>query len=131
MDKRFFTVQEANELLPFLTRRMQHLQLMRRSLARRAAQTLPTLQEIILAGGKAVCPTYFEQIQSVSTLLAEIGSHGCHLKDLESGLIDFPTIWEGREVYLCWKLGEPEVAFWHDLHTGFAGRQPLKTSPRA
>ena len=47
------------------------------------------------------------------------------LKDLQRGLIDFPTMREGRVVYLCWELGEPEVAYWHELDTGFGGRQPL------
>ena len=47
------------------------------------------------------------------------------LKDPNIGLCDFPTLIEGREAYLCWKLGEPEVGFWHDLHAGFQGRQAI------
>ena len=50
---------------------------------------------------------------------------GCELKHVDQGLIDFPALREGREVYLCWRLGEPTIGWWHDLDTGFAGRQPL------
>jgi hypothetical protein len=50
---------------------------------------------------------------------------GCILKDINTGLVDFPTVRKGREVFLCWQHGEPEIAFWHDVDAGFAGRQPL------
>ena len=50
---------------------------------------------------------------------------GIELKDIEQGLVDFPALREDREVYLCWQLGEEEVAFWHEITSGFAGRQPL------
>ncbi len=52
---------------------------------------------------------------------------GIELKDYFTGLIDFPCRMDGREVYLCWRLGEPEVAFWHELDAGFGGRQKLLT----
>lgn len=50
---------------------------------------------------------------------------GCELKDLQRGLIDFPALYRGRPVYLCWLLGEPDITQYHDLDTGFAGRQPI------
>lgn len=58
--------------------------------------------------------------------IAEVEAFGCLVKDLDIGLVDFPSLKEGREVYLCWRLGEEEVAFWHGLDEGFAGRKPLK-----
>jgi hypothetical protein len=58
-------------------------------------------------------------------LIAKINDLGCEIKDIEQGLVDFPALREGREVYLCWRLGEEEVAFWHELDAGFGGRQPL------
>lgn len=54
---------------------------------------------------------------------------GVELKGFD-GLCDFPSQRDGREVYLCWRLGEPEVHYWHELHTGFAGRQPLRAESR-
>jgi hypothetical protein len=71
---------------------------------------------------------YFYLICRLQSLVSEIGAEGCEIKDLEGGLIDFPTIWEGREVFLCWKLGEPEVGHWHEIDDGFAGRQSLKNN---
>ncbi len=59
------------------------------------------------------------------SLIEEIVAQGVTLKDIEQGLIDFPAERDGRVVYLCWKQGEDEIRFWHELDTGFAGRQPL------
>ena len=58
----------------------------------------------------------------------ELQSLGIELKDYFTGLIDFPARMDGREVYLCWRLGEPEVAYWHELEAGFGGRQKLRTA---
>jgi len=62
----------------------------------------------------------------INELAERINGMGCELKDMNMGLIDFRTTMDGREVYLCWKLGEEHVAYWHDLDTGFASRQPLE-----
>ena len=126
MDKRFFTVLEANELIPFLTERLRQLGSIYQGLKKRAAQRTPKLQDVIARGGIPVDLGYLDLMGHLQTLTTEICSQGCHVKDLECGQIDFPTIWEGREVYLCWRLGEQEVAFWHEIDAGFAGRQPLK-----
>src|SRR5262249_59086050 len=58
----------------------------------------------------------------------ELRGLGVELKDYFTGLIDFPCKMDDREVYLCWRLGEPEVAHWHELEAGFAGRQKLRTA---
>jgi hypothetical protein len=70
-----------------------------------------------------------EEVEEHATALArsvqELSALGVHVKDLERGLVDFPALREGEEVLLCWQLGEDEVAYWHGLDDGFAGRQPL------
>ena len=63
-----------------------------------------------------------ERLQAEQAKLTELG---CELKDLESGLVDFPSYRGADLVYLCWQQGEPRVEFWHDLTSGFAGRRPL------
>lgn len=55
----------------------------------------------------------------------KIQEFGCLVKDLDIGLIDFPTLFQGEEVYLCWKLGEPGIRFWHGVSEGFRGRKPI------
>ena len=64
-------------------------------------------------------------VDRLRDLAQEISSSGIILRDSERGLVDFPMLWEGREVYLCWVLGESSIQFWHEIDTGFAGRQPL------
>ena len=59
-------------------------------------------------------------------LLGEIQQLGIVVRDVDRGLIDFPAILEGREVYLCWQLDEDGIGFWHDLESGFSGRQSLE-----
>lgn len=66
-----------------------------------------------------------ELIKTMQEMLAELSTFGCELKDPSIGLIDFLSMRNGREVYLCWYLGEVRINFWHYLDAGFAGRQPL------
>ena len=71
-------------------------------------------------------------IEELDAIVQEIEDSGAHLKDVQLGLVDFPSERDGEIVYLCWQFGEPEVAFWHRVDEGFAGRQPLpgSTPPR-
>lgn len=69
-----------------------------------------------------------ERLQALQQELADVG---CEAKDLIDGLVDFPAVCEGRRVWLCWRLGEPEVAWWHELEDGFAGRRPIDEEFRA
>ena len=73
-------------------------------------------------------PEASEMVQdfiAIERLAIRIRTHGCIIKDLNNGLIDFLSTRDGREVYLCWRFGEPRVEFYHDLNTGFKGRQPI------
>ena len=69
-----------------------------------------------------VAKEFIERLNELGEAIKEIG---CELKGVEEGLIDFPSEREGRTVYLCWKLGEDTIAYWHELDTGFSSRQPL------
>lgn len=77
-----------------------------------------------------VDPAYFTLVQRLHAALQEINSHGVHVRDVQHGLLDFPARREGREVLLCWKVGEPSLEFWHETGAGFAGRQPLADDGR-
>jgi hypothetical protein len=67
-----------------------------------------------------------EQMDELSLQISKLEEKGIELKDMDTGLIDFPAKRFDDKVYLCWKLGEPEVLYWHDLTSGFRGRRPLK-----
>jgi hypothetical protein len=64
-------------------------------------------------------------VDQMGASVARIDAWGITLRDIESGLIDFPALVDGRQVWLCWRLGEDDVAWWHDLDSGFGGRRPL------
>jgi len=66
-----------------------------------------------------------QKVERLRALHQELVGVGCEPKDLSAGLVDFPALYEGRKVWLCWKLGEPEVAWWHECRDGFAGRRPI------
>ena len=57
--------------------------------------------------------------------IEHVHSHGCLVKDLDTGLVDFPSLYRGEEVYLCWKLGEPTIEWWHGVEEGFRGRKKI------
>lgn len=63
--------------------------------------------------------------QQLNTAIENIQEYGCLVKDLDIGLLDFPTLLNGQEVYLCWKLGENGIHFWHAVEDGFRGRKPI------
>jgi len=64
-------------------------------------------------------------IDQMAAGVARIDAMGITLRDIESGLVDFPALVSGRQVWLCWRLGEDSVDWWHDLEAGFSGRRPL------
>ncbi len=132
MARRLFTVAEANRLIPWLTEVLTRLQQIKRQLDQQEA-VLAHLYQRARRNGTPLPPDHLRRArQQVETLLAalqqglaQIQEQGCELKDLDLGLVDFPSEREGRLVYLCWQLGEPRVAYWHELDAGFRGRQPL------
>lgn len=129
MPRRYFTLEEASALLPRLTELLTSLRERRRALlAREQQQGLrPQVSGhtngTVHAGAREASTD--EDIAAMNAILREIQELGIEVKDLDTGLVDFPALRDGREVYLCWRLDEPAIGWWHDLDTGFAGRQPL------
>ena len=132
MARRYFTPSEANELLvevrPLAESLVEHRQGMRLAAERRARLTAR-----IAGNGGDLDPQepgeLDEQFQRESHAVTQAAEQlerlGVLVKDLDTGLVDFPALHEGEEVLLCWQLGEDEVAYWHGVDEGFAGRKPL------
>ena len=132
MARRYFTPSEANELLaevrPLAESLVQHRQGMRLAAERRARLTAR-----IAGNGGDLDPQepgeLDEQFQRESHAVTQAAEQlerlGVLVKDLDTGLVDFPALHEGEEVLLCWQVGEDEVAHWHGVDEGFAGRKPL------
>ena len=76
-------------------------------------------------GGSEQGVSYLTAVLKYNNFMHKIEAMGCEIKGIHEGLVDFPSIREGKEVYLCWRMPEKEILFWHDLNTGFAGRKPL------
>ena len=122
--ERHFTVEEANALLGEVEPTLRALRdardrLTDEELHRALAETAPA------NGGGDSGRKVGEAFIEVRRALVELQGLGIVLRDVDRGLIDFPAILEGREVYLCWQLGEGEIGYWHDLEAGYGGRQPL------
>jgi hypothetical protein len=124
---KLFTVEEANALLPSVKQLLRKLQRSRRRLgahkegARQAAE-----QAEQGGGGMASGLLYARLLTNFAAEMGELEATGVQLKDFDRGLIDFPSLRDGRVVLLCWQLDEgDELEWWHDMDAGFAGRTPL------
>jgi hypothetical protein len=129
-----FTPQQANAMLPLLRAILRDITTLAHELHDREERLQGT------AKSKAsLSPSHREEMEQMEIefergrtrmhdYLTELENLGIELKDPYSGLVDFRSRMDGREVYLCWRLDEPEVAHWHELNTGFSGRQKLMTS---
>ena len=132
MSKRF-TLAEAQSLIPELSTMLRQAidAKARYDEAERAIQQFS--ERIMLMGGIAV--NRDEAIESrnrrdsaaaaLRAAIEQVQETGCVIKDLDIGLVDFPTLFRGVEVYLCWKLGEPAIEFWHGVDEGFRGRKSI------
>jgi hypothetical protein len=128
-----FTLSEAQTLLPVV----EALLVRARASATRSEELEQEMQQLVqrifITGGMHVDVSAAARrraerdkaVQEAKDSLAEIDSIGVQVKDLEQGLLDFPSLMDGKLVLLCWKLGEPAIAHWHTEEEGFAGRKPL------
>ena len=123
--ERLFTVEEANALIPTLREILDELALHRDALRERAPDMQPILEASTGNGGGRVGSEYSAETYNLYLAVERIRELGVVLKDLDMGLVDFPHEREGRIVFLCWHPPEENVAYWHDLDAGYAGRQPL------
>ena len=121
---RHYTVEQANAALEWVSDRVLRLRAARAQLSDEDARA--ALGEAAPSnGGGAPGRVVSEAFLELQRALGELQAMEVVLRDLERGLVDFPAMRDGREVYLCWEAGEPAVEFWHDLDAGYGGRQPL------
>ena len=120
-----FTLDEANALVPLVSELVDEMAQVRAKIVSSGGTLEPVLRQAGGNGGGKAGSAYALLLQHFNACLATIQEWGVELKDLDSGLVDFPSYREGRIVYLCWKRGEVKIEFWHDIETGYAGRQPI------
>jgi hypothetical protein len=127
-----FTPDEANALLPTVRPLVERMVEAKRALDDAQARQ-DVVSERISGNGGNLPPADLAQVHDevarraaeLARVLEEVQELGVIVKDLDSGLVDFPSIRDGQDVLLCWQLGEDEVGFWHGYDDGFAGRQPI------
>jgi len=130
--KKHFTVAEANAMLPLVRAIVRDVTELARDLKERQERLARVRLPESGHGGDAyreelnqVQADFEREQERMQEYVAELHKLGVELKDYFSGLVDFPSRLDNREIYLCWRLGEPDVAHWHELEAGFQGRQKL------
>ena len=124
---KLFTIQEANALLPSVRTIVTKIQQAHRQVGRYREEAAKAAEAAEKGGGGVSAGlVYAEALVNLTGKIAELEILGVQLKDFERGLVDFPSLRDGRVVLLCWQMGEgDELEWWHDVDAGFAGRTPL------
>lgn len=125
MTQKYFTLQEANETLNEIRPWMDEIQAIRLKILKHQPEAWPAIQKSAGNGGNRALSNLVQDFEKFDALIHRIQDANVLIKDINLGLLDFPALKDGREVYLCWQYGEGEIAFWHEVETGFAGRQPI------
>ena len=127
MSNRFdkhYTRDEARALLPQLREQLAELNRLREEMQRYEKRLSGLSEQGHDIGGETV-NNWIRTLAQMQEILADFQRRRIQVKDLSRGLVDFPAIIEGREVFLCWESSEDDIEFWHDLETGFSGREKL------
>jgi hypothetical protein len=125
MDERIFTIGEANSMVPDLEAMLREIQKTRAFIMKIRGDIQKARERLAENGGSLQGPAYLKALEFIMKRVDQIQKMGIVVKDLEKGLCDFPYMLDGRMVYLCWKLGEAEVGWWHETDSGYANRKPL------
>jgi hypothetical protein len=120
-----FTPEEANALLDDIRPIVGDMLAAREEVLSLRPSLEGMLEKMLGNGGSRQAGELLEAFERLRNAVLLIQSKGVLVKDIHSGLLDFPSLRDGRTVLLCWQYDEPRVAFWHELDTGFAGRKPI------
>jgi len=126
MATRVYTLDEARKALPRVRRLMGEVQSARAEIMRLRPEAWPALRKAAGNGGNVAAGQLLAHFARLEAGVKGIGQLGVLVKDADSGLVDFVARRRGKEVYLCWRYGEDELAYWHDIEAGFTGRQVIR-----
>ena len=124
---RHFSISEANEALKIIRPLMDEVQAIRQKILANQPEAWPAIEKSAGNGGNKALSAMVQDFERLDAMIHQILDTGAQIKDINSGLLDFSALRDGREVYLCWKYGEDDIAFWHEIDAGFAGRQSINT----
>jgi hypothetical protein len=121
----YFTLQTANHALTVIRPLMDEIQAIRQEILARQPDVWPVVERSAGNGGSQAASQMVREFERLDALVHQVQATGALFKDINLGLLDFPALRDGQEVYLCWKYGEGDIAFWHEIEAGYAGRQPI------
>ena len=130
---RRFTLEEAESLLPEIEDSLREAVSLKSEFELAEGELQSINRRVMMLGGMLIDRNEIHRLkqqrdrsaEGLKAAIEKIQEFGCIIKDLDIGLVDFTTLFRGEEVYLCWKLGESGISFWHGTHEGFAGRKPI------
>lgn len=121
----YFTLQQANETLKVIRPLMEEVQTIRQKILAHQPEAWPAIEKSAGNGGNKALSSIVGDFEKLDALIHQILDTGVQIKDINIGLLDFSATRDGREVYLCWQYGEEDIAYWHEVDAGYAGRQPI------
>jgi hypothetical protein len=122
---RYFRLEEAIATLEIVRPLIAQIMEIRQEILARQPEVWPAMEKSAGNGGNKAASALVGDFERLQALVQAVQDTGAILKDVNTGLVDFLALRDGREVYLCWKYGEESISYWHDIDAGFAGRQPL------
>src|SRR5262245_12825172 len=122
--KKHYTRAEARALLPLVRLWLKRIVQLCNELQKAEGRVTKLMRPGLDVGGSSV-NSWLRSQADLKQVMLEFHRREIQIKDLQRGLLDFPAIMDGKEVFLCWEDGEDDIEFWHDLDTGYAGRKPL------
>ena len=123
---KYFSIQEANEALRVVRPLLDDVMEIRKKILSNQPEAWPAIEKSAGNGGNKALSKMVEDFEKLDALIHQILDTGAQVKDINIGLLDFSALRNGHEVYLCWKYGEDDIAFWHEVDAGYAGRQPIE-----
>jgi hypothetical protein len=122
---RYFTLEQAQAALDILRPLVSEVMEIRQAILDREPEVWPVVAKAAGNGGSKIASQLAQEFGRLDQAIRAILATGALLKDINLGLVDFPSLQGEREIYLCWKYGEATISFWHEIDGGFSGRQPL------
>ena len=122
----YFTLQEANAALETIRPWMDEVQAIRQTILENQPEAWPAIEKSAGNGGNRALSNLVQDFEKLDALIHQIQDAGAQIKDINTGLLDFSALKNGREVYLCWQHGEDDIQYWHEVEAGFVGRQPIE-----
>jgi hypothetical protein len=126
MQPHYFTLDEANAALKVIRPLIEQILSIRDAILEKQPEVWPAIERSAGNGGNATLSKIADSFGKLDELVHKVLATGVQVKDINTGLLDFPAWRQDHEVYLCWKHGEDKIGFWHEVEAGYAGRRPIE-----